>query len=71
MSDNRAVLTRREAADLLGVSLPTLDAEIRAGKIPHLRLRRRVFVPTAQLHRLLGSESPVPPEVKTWPPDAP
>ena len=53
------LLTRAEAATELRVSMTTLDEVIRQGKIPHIRLCRRVFIPLAQLRRFIetaGSE---------------
>lgn len=42
-----------EAAEVLGVSAPTVYRMIAAGEIPHRRLRGRVVIVRATLHRWL------------------
>jgi excisionase family DNA binding protein len=48
--------TRREAAEVAGVSLSTLDRETKAGRIPFKRIRGRVLYPKAPF--LAWCESP-------------
>jgi excisionase family DNA binding protein len=46
------------AAALLGISRSAGYRAVASGQIPTIRIGRRLLVPTAKLHRLLG-----------WPPD--
>lgn len=39
----KKALTRREAAQILAISISTLDREVSSGRIPHLRVGRRVL----------------------------
>lgn len=41
----KQALSITEAAEMLGVSRPTLYKMIKEGKIPALRLRRRIVIP--------------------------
>jgi excisionase family DNA binding protein len=45
MTFQKSFLSRREAADYLGVSLSTIDRLLRVGAIPFVRIRGRVCVP--------------------------
>jgi len=45
-------ISRTEAADYLGISLPTLNHRILDGSIPHLKLGRRILIPSEALDRL-------------------
>ena len=56
MASNEAVLTVAEATQLLRVSRPTVLAAVHSGKLPHLRLGRRVLIPRAALERMLAGE---------------
>lgn len=46
-----------ELAKLMGCSRPVIDAALKAGKIPHTRLGRRIFIPRAAALALLNGES--------------
>lgn len=43
-----------EAASWLGIGRTACYEAIRRGEIPHLRLGRRIFVPTAAIRALVG-----------------
>lgn len=43
----RLSFTRREAAEVAGFSLSTLDRETKANRVPHKRVRDRVLYPKA------------------------
>lgn len=47
-------LTVEEAGRLLGISRGAADRAAACGQIPTIRLGRRLLVPTARLHQLLG-----------------
>ena len=40
--------TRKQAAQVAGLGLSTLDRETKAGRIPHKRIRGRVLYPKAE-----------------------
>jgi excisionase family DNA binding protein len=42
------------AAKLLGVSRSAAYRAVAAGQLPHLRLGRRIYIPTARLLAMLG-----------------
>ncbi|MFH1330241.1 MAG: helix-turn-helix domain-containing protein [Actinomycetota bacterium] len=65
-----AVLTVSETARLLRISRGAAYEAIRTGQIPHLRIGRRILVPTALLMRLLGAETEGGPAI-TGPPSSP
>jgi excisionase family DNA binding protein len=50
----RLTWTVEEAADVLGISRNGAYEAIREGKIPCVRIGRRVLVPIAALRRMLG-----------------
>ena len=49
-----ATMTIPEAAQLLGVSRSAGYRAVTRGEIPTIRIGRRLLVPTAKLHTLLG-----------------
>jgi len=49
IQNDNIVFNRKEAAKYLGISLWTLDQETREGKIPHIRIARRVLYRKATL----------------------
>jgi excisionase family DNA binding protein len=51
-------LTVEEAGQLLGISRGTAYRAAASGQIPTIRLGRRLLVPTARLHQLLGHTDP-------------
>ena len=55
----KLALTRKEAAQRLGVSLPSLDAFLRRSKspLPHFRIGRKVVIPVASLDEWLNEEA--------------
>jgi len=55
---DRLVLTVEEAATLLGISRAFAYEAVGRGEIPSLRIGRRILVPKAGLHRLVGAEPP-------------
>ena len=68
MSDNGASLTVSvdEAAKLLGISRNLAYDLIREGRLPHVRLGRRILVPRFGLEQWLAQEAnvePPPPSV--------
>lgn len=52
---SRDILTRQEAADRLGVSLRTIDRMRAAGEVAVVTIRRRVFIPMAEVRRIVAS----------------
>lgn len=50
----RATITVPQAAEILSIGRDAAYAAVKRGEIPHLRLGRRVVVPTARLADLLG-----------------
>jgi excisionase family DNA binding protein len=57
--DRPLLLSRREAREFLGadaIGRDTLDRLIASGEIRHLRLGRRVVIPTTELNRWVESQ---------------
>ena len=55
LNQDRLAFSRSEVADMLGVSLATIERMIHAGKLRAIRVgRRRILVPRTELERLLG-----------------
>ncbi len=52
--DTAATMTVEDAGRLLGVSRRAAYRAAAAGHIPVIRLGRRILVPTARLHQMLG-----------------
>ncbi len=52
--DHPATMTVEQAGAFLGISRRTAHRAAAAGHIPTIRLGRRILVPTALLHRMLG-----------------
>lgn len=62
---DRLVLSIEEAADALGISSDVVYRETKSGRIPTVRLGRRLVVPKQALEEMLASagvpaEEPVP-----------
>jgi excisionase family DNA binding protein len=57
MHSESVVVTRREAADSLRVSLRTLDALLASQRIQATRIGRRVLIRRSELERLLGDQA--------------
>jgi excisionase family DNA binding protein len=55
MTDGRLTHTVEEAGKLLGLSRNSAYALARSGKLPTIRLGKRLLVPKAALERLLAS----------------
>ena len=53
----KQALSITEAAEMLGVSRPTLYKMIKEGKIPALRLRRRIVIPIDEFNEWVRIES--------------
>ena len=53
----KRALSISEAAEMLGVSRPTLYKMIKEGKIPALRLRRRIVIPIDEFNERVRIES--------------
>lgn len=53
----KRALSITEAAEMLGVSRPTLYKMIKEGKIPALRLRRRIVIPIDEFNEWVRIES--------------
>ena len=51
---NRLLVGIKEAAGTLGISHWTLREYVRAGKVPHVRIGRRVLVEPAELERMVA-----------------
>ena len=52
--ENDRPLMPGELAKLMGCSRPVIDAALKAGKIPHTRLGRRIFIPRRVAAALLN-----------------
>jgi excisionase family DNA binding protein len=57
-TQRRLTLTVEEAAQRLGVSRALAYEAVRRGEIPHIKIGRRILVPTAALEKLLDSVTP-------------
>jgi excisionase family DNA binding protein len=44
-------ISRKEAAESLGISLPTISRHLTKGLIPHIKLGGRVLIPVEFIHR--------------------
>lgn len=53
----KLVLSRPEAAEILGVSLPTLDKFSHRADFPWIRVGRRVLIPVDALREWLAKEA--------------
>jgi excisionase family DNA binding protein len=53
----KAVITRTEAADLLGCDVRTVSRGIASNTIPSLKLGRRIFIPVQAFLTILGFEA--------------
>lgn len=53
-NDQPTTMTVEQAGELLGISRRTAYRAAATGDIPTIRLGRRILVPTALLHRMLG-----------------
>lgn len=51
---------RREAAQILGISVVTLDRELARKKMPHLRIGRRVLFTQEMLEKYIEQNTQVP-----------
>lgn len=57
----RPLLTAEEVAPILDCGTSAVHEAIRRGEVPHIRLGRRILVPTASLRReVLGIDPPGP-----------
>lgn len=54
----RLAVNRVEAADMLGISVRTLDTMLARKEIRARRIGRRVVFPLAELRRFLGKDHP-------------
>jgi excisionase family DNA binding protein len=65
MNEYRVVLTVAETATALRISRGTAYAAVREGRLPHLRIGKRILVPRVALDRLLeqagSTETPANP----------
>ena len=50
---SRMLVSRREAAAMLGISIDSLARLIQRGDIRHVRIGRSVLVPQVELHTLI------------------
>ncbi len=56
----RLAVNRVEAAQMLGVSVRTLDTMLARKEIRGRRIGRRIVFPLEELRRFLGKDHPVP-----------
>ena len=62
----RRLVDRVELAELLGISVPTVDRQVRCGKIPVVRIGRRIlFDPTKVIEAFSNSCETKTPEIDT------
>ena len=54
----KKLLSRQEAADLLGVSVQTIASMLRDGMLEHVRIRRRVLIPLTSILQYASPSSP-------------
>lgn len=52
------VITRKEAAEALGVDPRTITTSIKEGTIPHVKLGRRIVYPAREVPRPLRRRTP-------------
>lgn len=59
MHEINLVVSRKECATIMKVSLPTLDALLNreVHPIPYVRVNRKVLIPVAELEKWLSEES--------------
>ena len=53
LKKNPRSFSRKEASGLLGCSLPTLDSNIRSGKIKSRKVGRKIFIPEGSINDFL------------------
>jgi len=58
LDDYGDILTPEELADFFGLSLPTIYAQLKANKLPSVRLGRKIYTGKAALERLLSTTGP-------------
>jgi excisionase family DNA binding protein len=56
--NGRKTYTVEEAAEILGIGRNATYDGVKSGTIPSIRIGKRLLVPRALLHRLLGGEDP-------------
>jgi len=50
--NHKQFFSKSEACDALGISLPGLNRQLKAGKIPSIKLGSRVLIPVSYLTKL-------------------
>jgi excisionase family DNA binding protein len=55
---DRLTLTVEETAEMLGISRALAYEAVRRGEIPHIRIGRRILVPTIAIARVLQGATP-------------
>jgi len=50
---SKKFLSRKETAELLGISLPTIARRINDGSIPRIKLGGRILIPTYAIEQLI------------------
>lgn len=53
----KRVLSVNDAANILGLSRASVYEAIRLGRIPHVRIGRRILIPRTALEQMLESEA--------------
>jgi excisionase family DNA binding protein len=53
-NDNRLAYSPQEAADALGLCLNTIYSLIKEGKLPCVKINRRLLIPKADLEKLVA-----------------
>jgi len=56
-SRSEKLLTRKEAAKKLSVSIPTIDRMLRDGDLPHRHIRRAVRIPLSAVNLIIESNN--------------
>ncbi len=52
--EERVVYTVDEVASLLGISRPTAHEGVKTGKIPSIKIGRRILIPRAAFEKMLA-----------------
>lgn len=66
MHSDKVLLSKRETAQVLSLSLRTIDGLIAKGDIAAIRIGKRVLVPRPEIDRFVSSATPRPDSRSVW-----